>query len=321
MLFLALFIIFILFIGLLVKQFTVWIQACRLRTLPLAASSIIVAGGLAVQHHAFHLTVFLLALTTALLLQILSNLANDYGDDVTGADAHRVGPERAMQSGLISHAAMKRAIMLLVLACLTAGLSLLNTAFDGDLMHWLVFLALGALAIVAAITYTMGKVPYGYRALGDLAVFLFFGLLGVLGCFYLQALTLPMAIFWPAASLGLFSAAVLNINNMRDVYQDKAANKITLVVLFGREKAFIYHLLLLSAAILCSVIYIYQLENTETWQYLFILIASPLLKSCVAIWSEIKSDSQDGDIFNEQLKNTAISTFVFSLLFAIVLIA
>ena len=303
------------------KLFTAWINAFRLRTLPLAAASIIVAGGLAVQYQVFNSSIFLLSLLTALLLQVLSNLANDYGDALTGADDQRIGPDRAMQSGLISAQAMKNAIIIVTILCLISGLSLLTISFDDDLKSWLIFLGLGALAIVAAITYTMGKLPYGYRAMGDIAVFIFFGLLGVLGCFYLQALTLPVSLLLPAISLGLLSAAVLNINNMRDVYSDKAANKITLVVLLGREKAFIYHLLLLITAMLASVVYIYNLPDSETWQYLFLLTMSPLIKSCTQISNEIKKESREGDVFNEQLKNTAISTFVFSLLFAIVLIA
>lgn len=303
------------------KQITVWINAFRLRTLPLAAASIIVAGGLAVQYQVFNSSIFLLSLLTALLLQILSNLANDYGDALTGADEQRVGPDRAMQSGLISATAMKKAIILMTIACLISGLSLLAVSFEDDLNSWLIFLALGAMAIIAAITYTMGKLPYGYRAMGDIAVFIFFGLLGVLGCFYLQALTLPISLLLPAISLGLLSAAVLNINNMRDIYSDKIAMKITLVVLLGRENAFIYHVFLLISAMLSSSIYIYNLQDSETWQYLFLLIMSPLAKSCIQISNEIKKESREGDVFNEQLKNTAISTFVFSLLFAIVLVA
>lgn len=304
------------------NQLTVWLNAFRLRTLPLAASSIIVAGGLAVQYQVFNLSIFLLSLMTALLLQILSNLANDYGDALTGADdQHRVGPERAMQSGLISVATMKKAIIAVTVASLISGVLLLCIAFNNDLKSWLIFLGLGVLAILAAITYTMGKMPYGYRAMGDIAVFLFFGLLGVLGCFYLQALTLPLPIILPAISVGLLSAAVLNVNNMRDVYTDKAANKITLVVLLGRKNAFKYHLVLIAGAMCCSFAYIYTLENSQFWQYMFLLVASPLIKSCLQIAGEIQKNTREGDIFNEQLKNTAISTFVFSLLFAIVLIA
>jgi len=263
-----------------VKRLQVWIQACRLRTLPLAAASIIVAGGLAQQHQVFNLGIFLLSLLTALLLQILSNLANDYGDALTGADL----------------------------------------SFADDIHHWLIFLGLGVAAITAAITYTMGKLPYGYRAMGDIAVFMFFGLLGVLGSFYLQALSLSASILLPAFSVGLLSAAVLNVNNMRDFYSDKVANKITLVVLLGRKKAFIYHLLLIFTAMLCSAIYIYNLPDSQFWQYLFLLIASPLIKSCIELTEAINKDEHGGDVFNEQLKNTAISTFVFSVLFAIALI-
>ncbi|WP_298942860.1 1,4-dihydroxy-2-naphthoate octaprenyltransferase [uncultured Psychromonas sp.] len=302
------------------KRLQVWIQACRLRTLPLAAASIIVAGGLAQQHQVFNLGIFLLSLLTALLLQILSNLANDYGDALTGADDQRVGPERAMQTGLITAGAMKKAIIIVTVACLISGLSLLNLSFADDLHHWLIFLGLGVAAITAAITYTMGKLPYGYRAMGDIAVFMFFGLLGVLGSFYLQALSLSASILLPAFSVGLLSAAVLNVNNMRDFYSDKVANKITLVVLLGRKKAFIYHLLLIFTAMLCSAIYIYNLPGSQFWQYLFLLIASPLIKSCIELTEAINKDEHSGDVFNEQLKNTAISTFVFSVLFAIALI-
>lgn len=302
------------------KSFQVWVQACRLQTLPLAAASIIVAGGLAQQQDRFNLSIFLLSLLTALCLQILSNLANDYGDALTGADNSRIGPSRAMQSGLLSPRAMKTAIGITILACLISGLSLLTLSFGHDLMHWLIFLGLGLAAIVAAITYTMGKIPYGYRAMGDLSVFIFFGLLGVLGSFYLQTLTLPKEIMLPAFSIGLLSAAVLNVNNMRDVYHDKAANKITLVVLLGREKAFIYHLILIFTAMLCGALYLYLLPNSETWQYIFLLTASPFIKSCIEMNQAIKEDVREGDIFNHQLKNTAISTFVFSLLFTLVLI-
>lgn len=301
------------------KLLQVWIQACRLRTLPLAAASIIVAGGIAKHYQVFDLDIFLLSLLTALLLQILSNLANDYGDALSGADDQRNGPERAMQSGLISAKAMAKAIIMVIIFCLISGLSLLNLAFANDLNSWLIFLGLGAAAIIAAVTYTMGKLPYGYRAMGDIAVFLFFGLLGVLGSFYLQALTLSSSILLPAFSVGLLSAAVLNINNMRDVENDKASNKITLVVLIGREKAFIYHLSIIILAMLFSCLYIYLLEGSQFWQYLFLLTAIPLLKSVLQIAEAIKQNDQNGAIFNEQLQNTAISAFVFSVLFALAL--
>jgi len=303
------------------NNLSVWLAALRLRTLPLAASSIIVAAGIAVHYQIFDLTIFLLSLSTALLLQILSNLANDYGDAITGADdENRVGPQRAMQTGVITAQAMKFAIACTVVLTLLSGLSLLMVALEGDLFSWLLFLGLGALAIIAAITYTMGRLPYGYHALGDISVFLFFGLLGVIGSFYLYGLSADWLLLLPASSLGMLSAAVLNINNIRDVENDIKHNKTTLVVLFGRLVAFKYHLFLIICAPLLSCIYLFGLEGTQLWQYMFLLAMSPLLKSCLALKTGIDENLQSGEMYNEQLKNTAIGTFVYAMLFALILI-
>lgn len=304
------------------NNLSVWVAALRVRTLPLAAASIIVAAGIASHYQIFDFAIFFLSLSTALLLQILSNLANDYGDSITGADdEHRVGPARAMQSGVITNQSMRRAIMLTVILTLFSGLSLLTVALADDVFSWLLFIGLGALAILAAVTYTMGKVPYGYRALGDLAVFLFFGLLGVIGSFYLYGLSANWLLLLPASSIGMLSAAVLNINNIRDVENDTKHNKTTLVVLFGRSVAFKYHLFLIICAPLLSSYYLFSIENTQAWQYIFLLAMSPLLKSCLAVKSAIDDNQHSGEVFNAQLKNTAIGTFVFSMLFALVLIA
>jgi len=303
------------------NNFSIWLSALRLRTLPLAAASIIVGGGIAASQQIFSLSIFLLSLSTALLLQILSNLANDYGDAITGADdENRVGPKRAMQTGTITAASMKVAIIITTLLALLSGISLLAVALSDDIFSWLLFLGLGSAAIIAAITYTMGRLPYGYRALGDIAVFLFFGLLGVVGSFYLYNLSFDWSLLLPASSIGFLSAAVLNINNIRDVKSDSKHNKTTLVVLFGRARAFKYHLFLITAAPLLSCYYLYNLENTQTWQYSFLLAMSPLIKSCCALNSAINDNLYSGDVFNEQLKNTAISSFVFAMLFALVLI-
>ena len=312
------------------NNFPVWLSALRLRTLPLAAASIIVGAGIAVHHQVFNPFIFLLSLSTALLLQILSNLANDYGDAVTGADdENRVGPKRAMQTGVITPKAMKNAIIITVVLTLISGLTLLMLALNDDLLGWLIFLGLGVLAIVAAITYTMGKLPYGYRALGDIAVFLFFGLLGVIGSFYLYALSFDWLLILPASSIGLLSAAVLNINNLRDVENDRKHNKTTLVVLLGRNVAFKYHLCLITLAPLLAGYYLSTLADTQTWQYMFLLAMSPLIKSCTSLNYAVKNDENksinekqsSGEAFTEQLKNTAIGTFVFAMLFALVLIS
>jgi len=302
------------------NKVSVWLSALRLRTLPLAASSIILAGGLALQAQLFNPLIFSLALITALLLQILSNLANDYGDALSGADNDaRVGPKRAMQTGLISQEGMKNAIILATALCFISGLSLLVVALGSDLQSWLLFLFFGLLAIIAAISYTMGKLAYGYYALGDLAVFIFFGLLGVVGSYYLYSLTFSYWLLLPAWAVGSLSVAVLNINNMRDMYSDKAANKTTLVVLWGRKSAFIYHLLLVFTAPLSACLYLIQSESPQPWQFVFLLAWLKLSKSCCSLYRAIADDLRDGELFNRELKNTALSTFVFSLLFALVL--
>ncbi|PKF61655.1 1,4-dihydroxy-2-naphthoate octaprenyltransferase [Psychromonas sp. psych-6C06] len=304
------------------NNLSVWVNALRLRTLPLATASIIVAAGIAVHEHMFDPVIFFLSLITALLLQILSNLANDYGDALNGVDDEsRVGPQRAMQTGAISAQSMRLGIVITTLLTLISGLSLLIVALGDDIFSWLLFIVLGILAIIAAITYTMGHVPYGYRALGDLAVFLFFGLLGVIGSFYLYGHHVDWLLLLPASSIGMLSAAVLNINNMRDVESDSKHHKTTLVVLFGRKSAFNYHLFLVVGAPLLTSYYLYCLETTQTWQYIFLLAMSPLIKSCLALKEAIDENDLSGERFNEQLKNTAMSTFVFSLLFALVLIA
>ena len=303
------------------NKVSIWVSALRLRTLPLAAASIIVGAGLAIHDHVFNPVIFILALITALLLQILSNLANDYGDAKTGADNEsRIGPERAMQTGLITAAQMKMAISVTAVVAFLSGVILLFIALKGDVFSWLLFLSFGLLAIFAAITYTMGKLPYGYRAMGDIAVFLFFGLLGVLGSYYLYNISFEWVNVLPAISIGLLSAAVLNINNIRDMDTDKESNKTTLVVLFGRQAAFKYQLFLVLTAPILTTLYFYLSPQTEIWQYVFLIILSPFIKSLNALKAAISLNEKEGAIYNEQLKNMSISTFVFSLLFILILI-
>lgn len=304
------------------KKLLVWISALRLRTLPLAAASIILAAGLAVHDDIFDGAVFTLSLVTALLLQILSNLANDYGDDVSGADNHdRVGPARAMQSGLITQAAMRKAIILAVILCIVSGLSLLTVALGTHVYSWVLFILFGLLAIFAAIFYTMGKLPYGYRGLGDLSVFIFFGLVGVLGSYYLYDLSFNFSLLLPASCIALLAVSVLNINNMRDIYTDKEAGKITLVVMWGRKKAFIYHLCLIFTAPFLAVCYLSTLSDTQPWKYCILMILVPLIRSSLSLRALITDDYREGDLFNDQLKNISLATFSFSILFSLVLMS
>lgn len=220
-----------------------WIKAFRLRTLPLSFSNIILGTALASIDFDINHLVFGLILSTTLLLQIVSNLANDFGDAKKGTDNNnRVGPERAVQSGLISLQQMKTGIIISSILAFVSGIGLLYVAFDGQFNYYFVlFLTLGLGAIAAAIKYTVGKKAYGYSGMGDVFVFIFFGLVGVLGTYYLLTQSFQLIMILPAITMGAFSTAVLNLNNMRDIDNDKEMEKNTLVVNMGSENAKKYH--------------------------------------------------------------------------------
>lgn len=252
-----------------------WVETARPKTLPLAAASIIMGAALAYWDKQFSWQISLLCLITTLLLQILSNFANDYGDHQKGSDtAERIGPLRGIQHGVISAAQLKKGLILISLASLFFGFWLIALAYQtyADLFA---FSLLGGLAILAAITYTVGAKPYGYMGLGDISVLLFFGILGVCGTYYLQTHQLNLMIFLPALSTGLLATAVLNINNLRDIEQDRKAGKNTLAVRFGAKNGRIYHCLLLAVAALCDVIF--ALVNFHHWASFAFLLAYPLL--------------------------------------------
>lgn len=252
-----------------------WVETARPKTLPLAAASIIMGAALAYWDKQFSWQISLLCLITTLLLQILSNFANDYGDHQKGSDtAERIGPLRGIQHGVISAAQLKKGLILMSLASLFFGFWLIALAYQtyADLFA---FSLLGGLAILSAITYTVGAKPYGYMGLGDISVLLFFGILGVCGTYYLQTHQLNLMIFLPALSTGLLSTAVLNINNLRDIEQDRKAGKNTLAVRFGAKNGRIYHCLLLVVAALCNVIF--ALLNFHHLVSFIFLLAYPLL--------------------------------------------
>lgn len=194
-----------------------WLESLRPKTLPLAFASIVMGSAIASLQGVFHPLIALLALLTAGCLQILSNLANDYGDAEKGSDTpDRIGPLRGMQKGLITAAQMKRAIMLTIALTIVCGIALIAVACHkpSDVVG---FLILGLLSIGAAITYTVGTRPYGYMGLGDISVLIFFGWISVAGTFYLQAGYFDWIVMLPATATGLLSTAVLNINNLRDI--------------------------------------------------------------------------------------------------------
>ncbi|MGK8933518.1 1,4-dihydroxy-2-naphthoate polyprenyltransferase [Pluralibacter gergoviae] len=252
-----------------------WLESLRPKTLPLAFSAIIVGIALAWWQGHFDPLVAALALVTAGLLQILSNLANDYGDAVKGSDKpDRLGPLRGMQKGVITQAEMKRALMITVGLICVSGLALLLVAYQ-SVEDFIGFLVLGLLAIVAAITYTVGTRPYGYIGLGDISVLVFFGWLSVIGSWYLQAHTVEAIMFLPATACGLLATAVLNINNLRDINNDRENGKNTLAVRLGPVNARRYHACLLMGTLVCLALFNLIAVHT-LWGWLF-LLATPLL--------------------------------------------
>ena len=254
-----------------------WLESLRPKTLPLAFASIVCGSALAYWQGAFDSAVALLALLTAGLLQILSNLANDYGDAVKGSDKEdRIGPLRGMQKGVITQAQMKRALIITVVLICISGLALVAVACR-TWADFVGFMVLGLLAIIAAITYTVGTRPYGYMGLGDISVLVFFGWLSVAGSWYLQAHTLAPLVFLPATACGLLATAVLNINNLRDIDSDRENGKNTLAVRLGPVLARRYHVCLLMGAVLCLAVFnLVWLKSI--WGWLFVL-AAPLLIS------------------------------------------
>ncbi len=290
------------------NRFLVWIQAFRLRTLPLALSSAILGSFLAYADGQFEPVVFWLAVSTTILLQILSNLANDFGDSQHGTDnVKRLGPVRTVQSGKISKTEMKRLIIVFVLlSFISGGLLIYFGLKDTNAGMMLLFLALGIASIIAAIKYTVGKNPYGYSGFGDLFVFIFFGLIGVCGTYFLHTSRFHPLLLLPAASIGLLSAGVLNLNNMRDIENDAASGKKTLVVRMGSEKAKLYHASLIVLSLVLSVIYI-----VETWQSLyqlmFLLSVFPLGFHLYEVYQNHVPQK-----LNNQLRVLALTTFFFS---------
>jgi 1,4-dihydroxy-2-naphthoate octaprenyltransferase len=269
------------------------------------------AAFLAAADDKFNGLLFFLCCLTTVFLQILSNLANDYGDSMNGADhAGRKGPQRAVQSGAISSSQMRNAVVLFAVLCLLSGIGLLLIAFGLDWNALLFFLVLGALCIAAAVAYTVGRKPYGYAGLGDLSVLIFFGLVGVMGSLYLFTRRFDYTDILPALSCGFFSIAVLNVNNVRDIESDRQAGKFSIPVRIGREKAVAYHWFLLSAGTLSAVVYT-VLHYESAWQFLFLPAVVLFVRNGIAV-AKLPSEKLD-----PWLKQMAMSTLLFVVTFGI----
>jgi 1,4-dihydroxy-2-naphthoate polyprenyltransferase len=296
----------------------VWISAFRLRTLPLAASAILLGIAVADLLYSANTVVSVLCLTTAVSLQILSNLANDYGDFVKGTDNDkRLGNMRALQSGAISVPQMRLAIGLFIGLSLISGISLLYKATNGNInTAFVLFLLLGLAAIGAAIKYTIGKNAYGYSGLGDVAVFVFFGPVSVIGTFLLPTrLHFEWITDWvvliPSLAIGLLSTAVLNTNNIRDIENDHASRKYTIPVKIGLQKARLYHSFLMALALLAwgimvALFYLHWIQ----------LLVFPAMFVVVKTWIGVLR-TEPSPAYNAYLKFLSLGTFLLVIVFIV----
>ncbi|OYU81245.1 MAG: 1,4-dihydroxy-2-naphthoate octaprenyltransferase [Flavobacterium sp. BFFFF1] len=302
-----------------------WIEAARVRTLPLSVSGIILGSFYAMSQSIFNWKIVIAALSTTLLLQILSNFANDYGDGMKGTDnVDRIGPKRAIQSGVISPKAMKSAIMITSVLALASAVALIYLAFrDTNISYSLFYLILGILAIFSAIRYTVGNTAYGYRGYGDVFVFVFFGLVSTIGVSFMVLRTVDPLLLLPAAAIGFLSTGVLNLNNMRDEESDRKSNKNTIVVKIGGAKAKIYHYFLLITAMVLMLVFAvyfdyYKDANPNEFNfdiYIFLLAYIPIIRHLVTVYK-----NTDPKKLDPELKKLAISTFLMSVLISLSMI-
>ena len=308
-----------------------FIKAARLRTLPLSISGIILGSFLGNKKNMiilsenysdtnifigsfsiFQSPIFWLAIFTTIGFQVLSNFANDYGDGIKGTDNNRKGEARMVSTGAITPIQMKNAMVITTIISLIIALLLIFVAFGHENFKYsFLFFILGIASIAAAIKYTVGKSAYGYSGLGDIFVFLFFGLLSVVGSYFLFTKQLNIFIFLPAISIGLLSTAVLNLNNMRDQIEDKQYSKNTLVVKLGSQKSKLYHYFLIIGALISALVYVAS-NYQSLIQYLFLIAFIPLFLNIKVVAQNIIFYELD-----KELKKVALSTFLFAILFGI----
>jgi 1,4-dihydroxy-2-naphthoate octaprenyltransferase len=293
-----------------------WIEAARVRTLPLSVSGIIVGSFYAMSQGMFNWNIVAFALLTTLGLQILSNFANDYGDGVKGTDNNdRVGPKRTIQSGLITPQEMKKAMVITSLITLSFAVLLIYFAFkESYLWYSLFFLVLGGVAIASAIRYTVGVGAYGYRGFGDIFVFIFFGLVSTFGVYFMFSKSFDWLLLLPATAIGFLSVGVLNLNNMRDEESDKKSGKNTIVVKMGGAVAKKYHFFLVISAMVLVLIFAF-LKEFHFDQYIFVVAYFPMISHLMTV-----AKNKNPKLLDPELKKLAISTFLLALLLALCLI-
>ena len=291
-----------------------WISAFRPRTLFLAAAGVILGSGLALHVDRLDLTTALLTLTTALLLQLLSNLANDLGDYVKGTDrtGERVGPTRSVQSGVISVLKMKIGIGITALITMVFGLILLLRLFHTiGFLAIVIFFFVGFFSLVAALFYTLGSRPYGYIGLGDFFAFLFFGPIAVMGTYYLQAQLIDLGSVYPSIGMGLLSTMILNVNNMRDIKNDAKSGKRTIAVRLGLANAKVYHTVLMLVMFSCFLIYSFLYANSPWYRFAYVAVYALQIVLLSQIFNK------EGKDLDPYLRKTALSAFLIGVLFSV----
>jgi 1,4-dihydroxy-2-naphthoate octaprenyltransferase len=302
-----------------------WIEAARPRTLPLSVSGILVGSFYAMSGATFNWKIVLLALLTTLLLQILSNFANDYGDGIKGTDnENRIGPARAVQSGAISAQSMKRALYVTSVLTALSALALIYVSFGENYVWWsFFFIVLGGLAIASAIRYTVGNTAYGYRGYGDFFVFVFFGLVSTMGVSFMILKYFDPLLLLPASAIGLLSTAVLNLNNMRDEESDRMSGKNTLVVKIGGRRAKHYHYFLVISAMVLFFLFGFLFDyfkdanpgelNVDV--FFFLIMYIPIVRHLRRVGRATNPRDLD-----PELRKLAIATFMISIILSLSLI-
>ena len=287
-----------------------WLGAFRLRTVPLSIAGIFLATCLVGAQQQLDLLLVIFSFISVMLLQVLSNLANDYGDAIKGTDQYRLLKDRKVSTGKISAQKMKTAIYIVALMALVSSSLSIFISFHWDI-NALLYGGLVALSVWAAIAYTVGKKPYGYRAMGDIFVFIFFGLMSVCGGYFLLAHRWDPWIIFPAASIGFLSAAVLNINNVRDLETDRKSGKRTIPGIIGATWSRRYQVVLITLAFLCALVYkLYYFKGVG--QLIFLLLLFPFIKHIIRFY-----DLKDSLKINSELPKVSKLTFHFSLLFGL----
>jgi 1,4-dihydroxy-2-naphthoate octaprenyltransferase len=289
-----------------------WIEAIRLRTLPLAIASILMGSFLAISSKEYNWTVIILCIITTLFLQILSNLANDYGDGMKGTDnKERLGPKRTIQSGSISPKEMRLGIVVFMVLSFISGIWLIIESLGMNWQLGLLFLFLGVASIGAAIKYTVGNKAYGYSGFGDVFVFLFFGIIAVLGTYFLNTHSLNWEIILPASSMGFLCTGVLNLNNMRDMENDAISGKRTMALILGFETSKKYHYTIITLAMVNALVFV-ALQYHSLWQFIFLVSYPLIIKELYEI-----NKITDKSLLDPYIKRLALSTLLFTILFGV----